>query len=110
MTRIAGGSSSGTGAAIGARIVTAGLGTDTGGSVRIPCALNGCTSLRPTVGRYPQTGIAPISHTRDTAGGMAGSNPPVRCADRIIFRGAGNKTPHLESIPPGAVPPPTGEP
>ena len=34
----------------------AGLGTDTGGSVRVPCALNGCASLRPTVGRYPQAG------------------------------------------------------
>ena len=40
--KIAGGSSSGTGAAVGARIVTAGLGTDTGGSVRVPCAVNGC--------------------------------------------------------------------
>ena len=59
-TKIAGGSSSGTGAAVGARIVTAGLGTDTGGSVRVPCALNGCAALRPTVGRYPQAGIAPI--------------------------------------------------
>ena len=49
-SKIAGGSSSGTAAAIGARIVTAGLGTDTGGSVRMPCALNGCASLRPTVG------------------------------------------------------------
>ena len=55
-TKIAGGSSSGTGAALGARIVTAGLGTDTGGSVRVPCALNGCAALRPTVGRYPQAG------------------------------------------------------
>src|SRR5205807_2123082 len=44
-TKIAGGSSSGTGAAIGSRIVTAGLGTDTGGSVRVPCALNGCFPL-----------------------------------------------------------------
>ncbi|MBR0907965.1 amidase family protein [Bradyrhizobium liaoningense] len=70
-TLIAGGSSSGTGAAIGARIVAGGLGTDTGGSVRVPGALNGCASLRPTVGRYSQEGIAPISHTRDTAGPMA---------------------------------------
>src|SRR5215212_11348078 len=76
-TKIAGGSSSGTGAAVGARIVTAGLGTDTGGSVRVPCALNGCAALRPTVGRYPQAGIAPISHTRDTAGAMAVSMTDV---------------------------------
>jgi mandelamide amidase len=86
-TRIAGGSSSGTGAAIGARIVTAGLGTDTGGSVRIPCALNGCASLRPTLGRYPQRGIAPISHTRDTAGPMAATVGDVAVLDRAIAGG-----------------------
>ena len=82
--RIAGGSSSGTGAAIGARIAPAGLGTDTGGSVRIPCALNGCAALRPTVGRYPQAGILPISHTRDTAGPMAVAMADVELMDRII--------------------------
>jgi indoleacetamide hydrolase len=86
-SKIAGGSSSGTAAAIGARIVTAGLGTDTGGSVRIPCALNGCSSLRPTVGRYPQGGIAPISHTRDTAGPMASSVADIAILDRAIAGG-----------------------
>ncbi len=86
-TKIAGGSSAGTAAAIGARIVTAGLGTDTGGSVRIPCALNGCASLRPTVGRYPQGGIAPISHTRDTAGSMASTMADVAILDRVIAGG-----------------------
>lgn len=85
--RIAGGSSSGTGAAIGARIVTGGLGTDTGGSVRVPAALNGCASLRPTVGRYPQEGIAPISHTRDTAGPMAATLADVALLDRVIAGG-----------------------
>ena len=86
-TRIAGGSSSGTAAAIGTRIVTAGLGSDTGGSVRIPCALNGCASLRPTVGRYPGEGIAPISHTRDTAGPMAATIADVAVLDRVIAGG-----------------------
>ncbi|MDA9467750.1 indoleacetamide hydrolase [Bradyrhizobium sp. CCBAU 53415] len=84
---IAGGSSSGTGAAIGARIVAGGLGTDTGGSVRVPAALNGCASLRPTVGRYPQAGIAPISHTRDTAGPMAATIADVELLDRVIAGG-----------------------
>ena len=87
VTKIAGGSSSGTGAAVGARIVTAGLGTDTGGSVRVPCALNGCAALRPTVGRYPQAGIAPISHTRDTAGPMASTIVDVAILDRVIAGG-----------------------
>jgi mandelamide amidase len=86
-TKIAGGSSSGTAIAIGARIVTAGLGTDTGGSVRIPCALSGCASLRPTVGRYPGEGITPISHTRDTAGPMAATIADVAVLDRVIARG-----------------------
>ncbi|MDX1374459.1 MAG: indoleacetamide hydrolase [Burkholderiales bacterium] len=86
-TRIAGGSSSGTGAAIGARLAPAGLGTDTGGSVRIPCAVNGCAALRPTVGRYPQAGIAPISHTRDTAGPMALSVEDLVRMDRAIGGG-----------------------
>src|SRR5262245_13538152 len=86
-TKMAGGSSSGTGAAVGARIVTAGLGTDTGGSVRVPCALNGCAALRPTVGRYPQAGIAPISHTRDTAGPMASTMADVAVFDRVIAGG-----------------------
>src|SRR5580692_7819161 len=85
--KIAGGSSSGNGAAVGARIVPAAIGTDTGGSVRIPCALNGCASLRPTVGRYPQEGIAPISHTRDTAGPMATTMADVALLDRIIAGG-----------------------
>ncbi|MGT2436779.1 indoleacetamide hydrolase [Bradyrhizobium betae] len=84
---IAGGSSSGTGAALGARIVAGGLGTDTGGSVRVPAALNGCASLRPTVGRYPQEGIAPISHTRDTAGPMAATMADVALLDRVIAGG-----------------------
>jgi len=87
-SKIAGGSSSGTAAAIGMRIVAAGLGTDTGGSVRIPCALNGCAALRPTIGRYPQGGIAPISHTRDTAGPMASTMADVALLDRVIAGGS----------------------
>jgi indoleacetamide hydrolase len=86
-SRMAGGSSAGTGAALGARIALAGLGTDTGGSVRVPCALNGCASLRPTVGRYSQEGILPISHTRDTAGPMAVSVGDVELMDRVITGG-----------------------
>ena len=97
-TKIAGGSSSGTGAAIGARIVTAGLGTDTGGSVRIPCALNGCAGLRPTVGRYPQQGIAPISHTRDTAGPMAISVADVTLLDRVIAGGGAIQPAELKKV------------
>ncbi len=86
LTKIAGGSSSGTGAAIGSGCVTAGLGTDTGGSVRIPAALNGIVGFRPTVGRWSQEGITPFSHTRDTAGPMASDLPGVALLDSIVSR------------------------
>ena len=102
-TRIAGGSSSGNAAAIAARIIPAAVGTDTGGSVRIPCAFNGCMSLRPTVGRYPQTGIAPISHTRDTAGPMAGSMTDVALLDRVIAGGGRIEAAGLKGVRLGLV-------
>jgi mandelamide amidase len=70
-TRIPGGSSGGTGAAVAARLAPAGLGTDTAGSVRVPGSLCGITTFRPSTLRWPQAGIVPISHTRDTAAPMA---------------------------------------
>ena len=89
--RIPGGSSGGTAAAIAARIVPAGLGTDTGGSTRIPAALCGIVGLRPSVGdggtqrRYhdPQA-VVPISHTRDTVGPMARTVADVALLDAVI--------------------------
>ena len=103
-SRIAGGSSSGNGAALGARMAPAALGTDTGGSVRIPCAFNGCASLRPSMGRYSQQGIAPISHTRDTAGPMAQSMADVALLDRVIAGGAPLKPADLKRVRLGVVP------
>ena len=79
---IPGGSSGGTAAAIAAGIFPAGLGTDTGGSCRIPAALCGVVGFRPTTGRYDSEGIVPISHTRDTVGPLARS---VR--DIVLFDG-----------------------
>ena len=58
-TRIPGGSSGGSGAAVAADMALATLGTDTGGSVRIPAALNGICGLRPTVGRVSNRGRCP---------------------------------------------------
>lgn len=83
-TRFAGGSSGGTASAVAARLAPAGLGEDTGGSVRIPSALNGIAGLRPTVMRYPQAGITPISSTRDTAGPMARAVEDLILLDSII--------------------------
>jgi indoleacetamide hydrolase len=83
-TRIAGGSSSGTGAAIGGRLAPGGLGSDTGGSVRIPAALSGGAGLRPTIGRYSQEGVTPISHSRDTVGPMGQTVADVALLDAVI--------------------------
>ena len=83
--------------------MTAGLGTDTGGSVRIPCSFNGCASLRPTVGRYPQEGIAPISHTRDTAGPMASTMADVALLDRTIAGGVAVSPAELKQVRIGIV-------
>jgi mandelamide amidase len=81
---IPGGSSGGSGAAIAARMCPAGLGTDTGGSVRIPAALCGIVGLRPTVGRYSRKGIVPLSGTMDTAGPMARSVEDLVLLDSVV--------------------------
>jgi Asp-tRNA(Asn)/Glu-tRNA(Gln) amidotransferase A subunit family amidase len=83
-TRVAGGSSGGTAAAIAARMAPGGLGSDTGGSVRVPSALCGIAGLRPTAGRYPGTGITPINPTYDTAGPMARSVADLVLLDSVI--------------------------
>lgn len=83
-TMIAGGSSGGTAAAVAAGIFPAGLGTDTGGSCRIPAALCGVIGFRPTTGRYDGDGIIPISHTRDTAGPIARSVRDIALFDGVL--------------------------
>jgi mandelamide amidase len=82
--RVPGGSSGGTGAAVGARLAPGGLGSDTGGSSRIPAAFCGIAGLRPSLGRYPGAGIVPISTTRDTAGPMAVTVADVALLDAVI--------------------------
>lgn len=81
---IPGGSSGGSAAAVGARMVPAAIGTDTGASVRLPASLCGAIGFRPTVGRYPTAGIIPISHTRDTPGPIARSMADIRLLDAIM--------------------------
>ena len=69
--RIPGGSSGGSGAAVAAGLCAVALGTDTGGSVRIPAALNGVSALRPSDGRISIRGVFPITWTLDTVGPIA---------------------------------------
>src|ERR1700760_1788528 len=66
--RTPGGSSSGSGVAVAARMAPWAIGTDTGGSVRVPAAWNGITGLKTTIGRISTFGVLPLSHTLDTPG------------------------------------------
>lgn len=68
-----GGSSSGTGVLVGAGVAAAGLGTDTGGSVRLPAAFCGCVGLKTSIGRVSRTGVTPLSETLDTVGPLTSS-------------------------------------
>ena len=71
--RAPGGSSSGSGVAVAARLAPWAIGTDTGGSVRIPSAWNGLTGLKVTFGRVSCHGVLPLAHTLDTPGPMCRS-------------------------------------
>ncbi len=69
--RFPAGSSGGSGAAVAARTCYGALGTDTGGSIRLPSAINGIVGIRPTIGRVSNAGIVPLAWSMDTVGPMA---------------------------------------
>ncbi|WP_432571307.1 amidase [Kineococcus sp. SYSU DK005] len=73
LERTPGGSSGGSAVAVALGACCAALGTDTGGSVRLPAALNGVTGLRPGIGRIDVTGVVPLAWSMDTVGPMARS-------------------------------------
>jgi aspartyl-tRNA(Asn)/glutamyl-tRNA(Gln) amidotransferase subunit A len=69
--RTPGGSSSGSGVAVGAGLLPAALGTDTGGSVRLPAAFCGCVGLKTSIGLVSRAGVVPLAESFDTIGPMA---------------------------------------
>jgi Asp-tRNA(Asn)/Glu-tRNA(Gln) amidotransferase A subunit family amidase len=79
-----GGSSSGSAAAVAARMVPGSLGTDTAGSVRLPSSFCGIPGFRPSFHRYPGDGLLPHSNTRDSVGVMATSIADLALLDSVV--------------------------
>lgn len=94
--RIPGGSSSGAGVSIADAMAYGALGTDTGGSCRIPAAMNGVVGYKPTARRVPITGVVPLSTSLDSIGPLANS---VACCAAIDAVFAGEAIPDLAAAP-----------
>ena len=82
--RMSGGSSGGSAAALAASFALLTLGTDTGGSIRIPSALCGCTGLKPTYGRISRYGVYPLSWSLDHPGPMAKTAADIALAMNVL--------------------------
>ena len=82
--RIPGGSTSGGGVAVADGMAAASLGTDTGGSCRIPAAFNGIVGFKPTASRVPRAGVFPLSQTLDSVGPLAHSTVCCATLDAIL--------------------------
>ncbi|THU03692.1 amidase [Lampropedia puyangensis] len=83
-SRIPGGSSSGAGVAVALGMCDIAIGSDTGGSVRIPSALNGITGFKPSVSRVSRQGAFPLSFTLDSVGPLAKNVADCAAADAVL--------------------------
>lgn len=81
---VPGGSSSGAAISVAEGMAIAALGTDTGGSVRIPAAFNNLYGFKPSLGRHPMQGVFPLAKTLDTVGPIARSMACCRVLDHIM--------------------------
>ena len=98
LNRSAGGSSSGSGAAVAAGLAPLAVGTETDGSISCPAAFNGCVGIKPTVGTVPTAGVVPISRSQDSPGPMATT---VRDAASLLTVLAANGTDYAAHAVPG---------
>ena len=98
LNRSAGGSSSGSGAAVAAGLTPLAVGTETDGSISCPAAFNGCVGIKPTVGLVPTDGVVPVSRSQDTPGPMART---VREAAALLTVLSGSRTDYAAHAEPG---------
>lgn len=82
--RIPGGSSSGAGVSVSDGMCAAAIGTDTGGSIRIPAAFCGITGFKPTADRIPSTGVLPLSFSLDSSGPLGHSVTCCAIVDSVL--------------------------
>lgn len=87
--RIPGGSSSGSASAVAQGLAELGIGTDTGGSVRVPAAYCGLYGLRPTHGAVDASGLIPLAPSFDTVGWMARDAATLRKSGEVLLAGGG---------------------
>ncbi|HST72550.1 MAG TPA: amidase family protein [Kocuria rosea] len=78
------GAGSGSAVAVAVGLAPAAVAADTGGGARVPAALCGIVGFRPTLGRYPASGLLPLAHSRDTAGPMARTVDDVVLLDALL--------------------------
>ncbi|MEM7652373.1 MAG: amidase [Pseudomonadota bacterium] len=94
--RVPGGSSSGAGVSVADKMAMVGIGSDTGGSIRIPSSLCGVTGFKPTAGRHSMDGVFPLCPTLDTIGPLANSLTCCHIVDSVL---AGQEVKPLIPLP-----------
>jgi AtzE family amidohydrolase len=107
LSRIAGGSSGGSGAAVAAGLVPLALGTDTNGSIRVPASLNGIFGVKPTYGRLSRHGSFPFVFSLDHVGPFARSTAELAAAYDVL-QGLDPEDSHQAPCPPDLVTPVLG--
>lgn len=99
LSRMCGGSSSGPAAALSAYFVPLTLGTDTGGSIRIPCSLCGTFGLKPTYGLISRNGVLPLAWSLDHVGPMSRDVEDIAACLNVIVRKDPNDSTNIEIEP-----------